>query len=189
MAAKLDTNRLILRAPRYNDLNAIKEIDIDPAVQKYLFLNAYEAEISSNISVLRKKIKNEIRSGDPPGGSIWTIERKSDGVLIGQISIGLAPSINKMALSFRLSSKYWKFGYATEAVNEVVKHAFNKLGLLELYALIHPDNIGSQSVILKSGFQRDGLLLAGPATANDLLQKIKKEDNCKIVATTFYYIS
>lgn len=166
MATKLFTNRLILRSPHFSDLNSIVEMDLNQEVQKYLFLDVENLTTNaSDRSILRKKIRNEIKSGPPPNGSIWVLEEKSDGSFIGMISLEIAPSINKLAVSFRLPQQHWGFGYATEALISVIEHAFEKLKMLELYALINPDNIGSQRVVEKAGFRRDGLLLGGPATS------------------------
>lgn len=165
MAAKIITNRLILRSPQYSDLNSIVEMDLDPEVQKYLFLDVeHLTSGASTRSSLRKKIKNEIKSGPLLGGSIWAIEEKSKGDFIGMISLEIAPSINKIAVSFRLHQQQWGFGYATEALITIIEHAFQTLKMLEIYALIHPENIGSQRAVEKAGFRRDGLLLGGSAT-------------------------
>ncbi|RDY12715.1 putative N-acetyltransferase p20, partial [Mucuna pruriens] len=62
-------------------------------------------------------------------------------------------------LGYVLASKYWGKGVATFVVKQVVKAAFTELPhLVRLEALVDVLNIGSQKVLEKAGFQREGLL-------------------------------
>lgn len=62
-------------------------------------------------------------------------------------------------LGYVLGSKYWGKGVATHVVKQVVKVAFSELGQLErVEALVDVLNVGSQRVLEKAGFQREGLL-------------------------------
>ncbi|XP_061354429.1 uncharacterized protein LOC133299043 [Gastrolobium bilobum] len=69
-------------------------------------------------------------------------------------------SRNKSAeLGYVLGSKYWGKGIATQVVKQVVKAAFSELPYLErLEALVDVENVGSQRVLDKAGFQREGVL-------------------------------
>ncbi|GAU18856.1 hypothetical protein TSUD_228460 [Trifolium subterraneum] len=62
-------------------------------------------------------------------------------------------------LSYVLGSKYWGKGITTCAVKQVVKVVFNELSHLErLEALVDVENVGSQRVLEKVGFQKEGVL-------------------------------
>ncbi|KAL2349473.1 hypothetical protein Fmac_003473 [Flemingia macrophylla] len=62
-------------------------------------------------------------------------------------------------LGYVLGSKYWGKGVATLVVKQVVKAAFTELEDLErVEALVDVKNVGSQRVLEKAGFQREGLL-------------------------------
>ncbi|XP_020230052.1 uncharacterized protein LOC109810875 [Cajanus cajan] len=62
-------------------------------------------------------------------------------------------------LGYVLGSKYWGKGIATLVVKQVVKIAFTELEHLErVEALVDVFNVGSQRVLEKAGFQREGLL-------------------------------
>jgi RimJ/RimL family protein N-acetyltransferase len=69
-------------------------------------------------------------------------------------------SRNKSAeLGYNLGSKYWGKGIATCAVKQIVKDTFNEMSHLErLEALVDVENIGSQRVLEKAGFQKEGVL-------------------------------
>ncbi|KAK7405914.1 hypothetical protein VNO78_07526 [Psophocarpus tetragonolobus] len=64
-------------------------------------------------------------------------------------------------LGYVLGSKYWGKGVATQVVKQVIKVAFTELCHLELErieALVDVLNVGSQRVLQKAGFQREGVL-------------------------------
>lgn len=62
-------------------------------------------------------------------------------------------------LGYVLGSNYWGRGIATRAVKMVATTIFTEWPHLErLEALVDVDNPGSQKVLLKAGFQREGVL-------------------------------
>ncbi|PIA31723.1 hypothetical protein AQUCO_04900189v1 [Aquilegia coerulea] len=62
-------------------------------------------------------------------------------------------------LSYVVASKYWGKGIATKAVKMVVRSIFDEWPHLErLEALVEVENTGSQKVLEKAGFQREGVL-------------------------------
>ncbi|PIA31722.1 hypothetical protein AQUCO_04900188v1 [Aquilegia coerulea] len=62
-------------------------------------------------------------------------------------------------LGYVLGSKYWGQGIATKAVKLVVNCIFNEWPYLErLEGLVDLQNIGSQKVLEKAGFQKEGVL-------------------------------
>ncbi|EXB63471.1 putative N-acetyltransferase p20 [Morus notabilis] len=62
-------------------------------------------------------------------------------------------------LGYVLGSKYWGKGIATQAVKMVAKTIFKDWPQLErLEALVDVENVGSQRVLEKGGFQREGVL-------------------------------
>lgn len=67
---------------------------------------------------------------------------------------------NKSAeLGYAMSSKYWGKGIATLVVKQVVEAAFKEFPYLErLEAQVDVENMASQRVLEKAGFQREGVL-------------------------------
>lgn len=62
-------------------------------------------------------------------------------------------------LGYALGSRYWGKGIATHAVKQVVKAGFSEFPHLErLEALVDVENVASQRVLEKAGFQREGVL-------------------------------
>jgi len=61
-------------------------------------------------------------------------------------------------LGYALGTRYWGKGIATHVVKQVVKAAFTEFPHLErLQALVFLENVASQRVLHKAGFQREGV--------------------------------
>ncbi len=61
-------------------------------------------------------------------------------------------------LVFDLDENYWRKGYMTEAINEIIEFAFYKLNRIRIQACVYKENYASQDLLKKLGFQREGLL-------------------------------
>ncbi|CAN6547964.1 unnamed protein product [Malus baccata var. baccata] len=80
---------------------------------------------------------------------------------IGAISVTAFPGNNRCRgeLGYVLGSKYWGKGIASQAVKLVADTIFKEwTHLYRLEALVDVDNVGSQRVLEKVGFQREGVL-------------------------------
>ena len=87
------------------------------------------------------------------------IELRSSGDLIG--ACGLEMGLRKdrrfnapvMEVYYRLGRAYWGQGYATEAVQETIRHAFVDLRLEQLMAHASVQNTASIALMERVGFQ------------------------------------
>ncbi|KAF5748085.1 hypothetical protein HS088_TW04G00034 [Tripterygium wilfordii] len=80
---------------------------------------------------------------------------------IGAISVAPNSGSDKCRaeLGYVLGSKYWGKGIATKAVKMVTNAIFSEWPHLErLEALVDVQNVGSQKVLEKAGFTREGVL-------------------------------
>lgn len=99
-----------------------------------------------------------------PTKFLWCRAICLDDRAIGCVSLSSDAEHNKSRkiaaeLGYVLGSKYWGKGVATLVVKQVVKVAFTELPHLErIEALVDVLNVGSQRVLEKAGFQREGLL-------------------------------
>ena len=57
----------------------------------------------------------------------WTVVRKSDHVLVGQVSLSRMADPGRWALAFWTHPECWGEGYATEAAQRIVEFAFGEL--------------------------------------------------------------
>lgn len=80
------------------------------------------------------------------------------GKIIGRVNLVSVTreNLNKAELGYRIGEKHQGKGYATKAVKLVLDEARNKLKLHKIEAGTSPDNIGSQIILIKNGFEFSG---------------------------------
>jgi len=61
-------------------------------------------------------------------------------------------------IGYWIGEPYWGRGYATDAVRQCFKFAFEELNLLRVYANIYEYNIGSMKVLEKVGFEKEAII-------------------------------
>jgi ribosomal-protein-alanine N-acetyltransferase len=89
----------------------------------------------------------------------WGMVLKKTGDLIGTVGLNNIQLWNKRAeIGFETHPDYWRMGYTSEAIREVIKYGFEKLDLYRIGAVTFPENKASNQLLEKLGFQREGLL-------------------------------
>ena len=95
-----------------------------------------------------------------PSG-VYAIRPKGTGRAIGTISLSKdmhRPGLRSMELGYSMSEAYWGKGLMTEAVQAMIKHGFDNLGLDRISVTTGPENLKSQNIIKKCGFTYEGTL-------------------------------
>lgn len=88
----------------------------------------------------------------------FAIELKEEKKVIGSIALhnrvpnGVIKQDDQMEVGYCLNPSYWGQGYMPEAVEEIIRYSFIDLTLNVLWIAHSEDNINSQRVIEKSGF-------------------------------------
>lgn len=151
----LETTRLKLRTFTLDDVDAMHAINSDPLVMQYFpSIPSYEET--------RQLIHNMIEKQKRDGYSLYAVELKENHELIGLVGL-LHRSKEELETSFapcteigwRIASKHWNKGYATEAAHAVLNYAFEKLALNEVVSFTAAPNIPSQRVMQKIGLEHD----------------------------------
>lgn len=91
----------------------------------------------------------------------WAIRLNDGGHVIGSIGLEedrFRPEGNSRELGYSLSEEYWHKGIMTEAVAEVLRFAFQEMGLDQVGICTGIANKRSQRVIEKSGFKYEGTI-------------------------------
>jgi RimJ/RimL family protein N-acetyltransferase len=84
------------------------------------------------------------------------VTRKSDGALLGAISLMRIVEGHQAELGYWIGKPYWSLGYCTEAARALVHYAFAELGLLRVHATHFARNPASGQVMEKLGMRREG---------------------------------
>ncbi len=85
---------------------------------------------------------------------------EADGQAIGGIGFALQSDVHRLSaeIGYWLGEPYWGRGIATEALRAMTEHAFERFGLVRLFATVFEHNLASARVLEKAGYQREGLL-------------------------------
>ena len=154
----LETDRLILRRFSINDIN---EVFInwasDTEVSKY-------ARQQTHVTIDDTKcyLNEVITDYSNINNYYWAIILKSINEPIGRINItGVNEPIESVHISFMIGKKWWNKGYATESLSVVLRFLFEDVGVNRIEGRNDIRNLSSEKVMLKCGFQYEGLLRQG----------------------------
>jgi ribosomal-protein-alanine N-acetyltransferase len=150
---ELVTERLILRAPRDDDAEAIfARYASDAEVTRMLGWPRHRT-----IDDTREFLAFAARQWDERAGFVYLVTAREDGRLLG--STGLALEDRHMAMTgYVLAKDAWGHGFATEALRAMVALARGAPEIWRLYAYCHVANAASERVLGKGGFVREGTL-------------------------------
>lgn len=80
-----------------------------------------------------------------------------DGNVAGAIGLSEIDWTDKKAhIGYWLGEKFWKRGYATEALKAMIDFSRNELNLVRLYAKVLDYNLPSLRVLMKNNFEIEG---------------------------------
>jgi ribosomal-protein-alanine N-acetyltransferase len=152
MFERVETGRLVLRKPERNDVQAIfTRYANDVEVTRLL---AWPRHTSLRATTAFLDFSDAQWSRWPVGP--YLIESRQGKHVLG--GTGLAfESAECAATGYVIAKDSWGKGYATEALKTVVEIA-RKTGIRRLCALCHPENIASEHVLRKCGFEFEGVL-------------------------------
>jgi RimJ/RimL family protein N-acetyltransferase len=87
----------------------------------------------------------------------WAMRSREARILVGCVTLFLAPRHGRAEIAFWVGRTYWRRGFATEAAFAVVGYAFDQLALHRIDGGHFTWNEASRAVLVKLGFQREGV--------------------------------
>jgi len=148
----IETARLRLRRLRPADEAALIALDSDPAVMRYVGSPPGVRTHDETVERVRRRIE-----ADHDEGGWWVVEGKNGDTFHGVGLLLPMPAGGDVEVGYRLARRSWGQGIATEAASALVDHAFSRLALPRLVAVVYPANLSSSRVLTKLGFALDGL--------------------------------
>lgn len=145
----IETPRLLLRAWSRRDLKAHAEMCADPLAMQYIGSGTTLDSAQS-----WREIAMHIGHWMLRGYGQWALERKEDGVWLGQAGLWNPPGWPGLEVGWRLTRQVWGEGYATEAGQAAIEWAWRTIDTKELISVIQPDNAASARVAEKLGMRR-----------------------------------
>ena len=151
MSFVLNTERLTLRPPSENDVNALFELMSDNNITTFLTWEAHK-----NIETTKSVVKSLITSQNENRGYHWCICLNNK--IIGLVSLIDVKrtirtwTLNRAELSYWIGSNYQRKGYATEASKAILNFGLINLKLHKIVIAHATENMESQSICKKLGF-------------------------------------
>jgi ribosomal-protein-alanine N-acetyltransferase len=92
----------------------------------------------------------------------FLVFRESDGVMVGGITLSnVRRGVAQMgSIGYWVGQPFARRGYTVAAVTAVTRFCFGRLGLHRVEAACLPTNEASRAVLLRAGFQQEGLARA-----------------------------
>jgi RimJ/RimL family protein N-acetyltransferase len=150
---RIETERLVLRRWRDEDLDSYAAMNADPEVMRLIGDGHLQDRAEATASLARIR-----RDWDDHGFGRWAIERRSDRVFAGFCGAGFLKAFPELAgepeIGWRLPHTMWGVGYATEAAIASRDDFFGTTGYDHLISLTQPANLASRRIMKKLGMRR-----------------------------------
>jgi len=154
---RLETERLILRAPKIEDAEEMMEYNQPKEFWQYTTIPVVPPTLERVKSFLTMCIEDSKK--EPRQLYYFVIVAKSLNKVIGDFRFYIE-CLNSLKAEFGygLSPQLHGKGYMTEALKEVIRFGFEDLKLKRISATAYPENKPSAKVMKKCGFKHEGTL-------------------------------
>ncbi len=172
----LETERLILRRIRTDDVDDVFEYSSQSEVTKYLTWSPH-VDKTYTMEYLNY-IQTRYRTGD---FFDWGVIDKTSGKMIGTCGFTRFDYVNNSAeVGYVLNPDFWGRGIAAEASFRVISFGFERLGLNRIECRYIIGNEASRRVMEKNrmrfeGVRREGMLIKGVYRDIGICSVLKKE--------------
>jgi [ribosomal protein S5]-alanine N-acetyltransferase len=148
---RIETSRLVLRKFQWSDVDALAPILNNPLVMKFSPTGVL------SIAQTQSKIEGFITCYKEHGFGKWAVVLKESDRLIGYCGIAVEQIDHQpeKELGYRLDSKVWGQGLATEAAIAALQYGFGSLKLPYILGIVESANTASVRVLEKIGMRFD----------------------------------
>jgi len=143
----LENTRLQIRKFSASDLSALYSICSDAELMKYVGTGE-----PLTINQVEKWLEVTRINYATKGFGNYALIFKENQELIGYCGLVYSKEIDDIELIYALRKSYWGKGLATEASKMMIDFAFDSIKLEQVFASIDPANIGSEKILIKTGF-------------------------------------
>jgi len=143
----LVTERLVLRTPHIQDVDAIADLANNRHISAMLTKMPFPYNRKHAMEFIERAIAGDM------GYCVYAITLGTSGEVIGCCGIQDNPETGGLELGCWIGEAYWNNGYATEAILALIDTAFRVSDIDVLYIGCHQLNVRMLRVIQKSGFR------------------------------------
>ncbi|MBU9722388.1 MULTISPECIES: GNAT family N-acetyltransferase [Bacillaceae] len=150
----ITTKNYRLRGMKITDASELYPIFCDMDTMKYITPHPIES-VSEMENLIKKNISNLQEEKEIP----WVIEDKDIGMIVGTFRFHKLNLWHKKAeMGVVIRKEYQRKGVMTEVLKRMIPYAFSELCLNRLVGDIFAGNIGSQKLLERFGFEKEGVL-------------------------------
>ncbi|MBQ7616162.1 MAG: GNAT family N-acetyltransferase [Butyrivibrio sp.] len=145
----LQTERLIIRETTIEDIDEFYKLYADPEMTLYMegLFDDPEDEKTYQRDYIEKVYSLM-------GFGVWTLQRKTDGAIIGRAGYSARNGFEEIELGFLVGKKYQRQGYCMEACNAILDYGRDVLQFDKVQTLVKAENEVSIHICEKLGFNR-----------------------------------
>ena len=89
---------------------------------------------------------------------VWKLILKETGAEIARVNIGMINRFsNILDIGYVMFPEYWRKGIMTEATSKLISYLFEEIELHKITANTNNENLASNALLLKLGFEQEGL--------------------------------
>lgn len=144
----LESERLLLRAWRDEDLPAFAALNADPQVMRFFPAPQTPEQSHAQAERIRQFMQQH-------GWGLWALEVKGVAPFIGFVGLAIPaddlPCSPCVEIGWRLAAAHWGKGYASEAARLALRYAFEQLQLNEVVSFTAETNQPSRRVMERIG--------------------------------------
>lgn len=146
----IETPRLLLRPLREEDMDAYAAMHADPEIMRYLGegVPLSREESWRNMAMF-------LGHWTLRGYGMWALEERATGAFVGRAGLHCPEGWPDREVGWALARAHWGKGYALEAAQAALQHAFATLQWPRAISLIDPENQRSIRVAERLGERLD----------------------------------
>ncbi|HVE57557.1 MAG TPA: GNAT family N-acetyltransferase [Pyrinomonadaceae bacterium] len=147
MFPQIETERLLLRTYKPDEMEKVFELSSDKDVTKHFppYFRIEKKEVLASLPARLERWRTQ-------GFGQFGVFDKADGNLIGYCGFQYLDQTQAVEIYYGFFKKHWGKGFATEAARAALRFGFEQAKLPKITAVTHPENIESQKVLRKIGF-------------------------------------
>ncbi|MCQ2002354.1 GNAT family N-acetyltransferase [Rhizobium sp. NRK18] len=146
------SERLVLRAPHEDDIDALAHLANNAAVATMVSRMPHPYTVNDANDFVRRAKDNGVI-----GKCVYAITKAANGEFLG--CCGIEPDMEDagiVEIGYWIGEQHWNRGYATEAAHALIDMAFRTRDIDAIDARCRVVNVASRRVIQKCGFQFQG---------------------------------
>jgi ribosomal-protein-alanine N-acetyltransferase len=161
LSTRLETERLVLRAPRTADVPELRRAlrQNETHLRPWSVAPVAGEDAASLTSVSRAVLRHRREWKQGQAYVLLITPRDDERIIIGRVALGgvLRGAFQNGYLGYWIDADRQGQGLMTEAVRAATGFALSVAGLHRVQAAVMPRNTGSQRVLDKAGYRREGL--------------------------------